>query len=51
MRLGDDEIVDLEVMVVFGIGDRRFQALLNVDRDTLARELQIGERRRDGPST
>ena len=25
--LGDDEIVDVEVVIVFGVGDRRFQAL------------------------
>src|SRR4051794_30251094 len=46
MRFGDDEIVDLEVMVVLGVGDRRFQTLLDVDRDPLARELQVGKRRR-----
>jgi hypothetical protein len=40
MRLGDDQIVDVEVVVVLGVGDRRFQALLDVDRDPLARELQ-----------
>jgi hypothetical protein len=43
--LGDDQIVDVEVVVVLGVGDRRFQALLDVDRDPLARELQVGERR------
>src|SRR6202042_1184980 len=46
MSLGDDQIVDIEIMVVFGIRDRRFQALLDVDRDPLARKLQIGECRR-----
>ena len=46
MGLGDDQVVDIEVMVVLGIGDRRLQALLDVDRDPLARELQVGERRR-----
>src|SRR6202051_4845616 len=50
MRLGDDQIVDIEIMVVFGIGYRRFQALLDVDRDPLARKLQIGERRRSLPA-
>src|SRR5690606_16278953 len=44
MRLGDDEIVDIEVVIVLGIGNRRFQALLHVDGDALARELQISER-------
>ena len=46
MGLGDDQIVDLEVVVVLGVRDRRFQALLDVDRDPLALELQVGERRR-----
>src|SRR6201988_2285742 len=46
MGLGNDEIVDIEVMVIFGVGDRRLQALLDVDRDPLARELQVGERGR-----
>src|SRR3984893_14099395 len=50
MRLGDDQIVDIEVVVVLGVGDRRFQALLDVDRDPLARELQIGERGRSLPA-
>ena len=47
MGLGDDEIVDLEVVVVLGVRDRRFQALLDVDRDPLARKLQVGERSRE----
>src|SRR5262245_56305264 len=42
MRLGDDEIVDVEIVIVLGIGDRRFQALAHVARDPLARELEIG---------
>src|SRR6202166_336070 len=50
MRLGDDQIVDIEVVIVLGVGDRRFQALLDVDRDPLARELQIGERGRSFPA-
>ena len=47
MRLGDDEIVDVEIVIVLGIGDRRFQALPDVLGDALARKLQIGERSRD----
>src|SRR6266481_4043653 len=43
MGLGDDQIVDIEVVVVLGIGDRRLQALLDVDRDPLARKLQVGK--------
>src|SRR6266542_3048863 len=50
MGLGDDEIVDFEVMVVFGIRNRRFQALLDVDRDPLAREVKVGERSRSLPA-
>ena len=36
MRLGDDEIVDVEIMIVLGVGDRRFQALAHVSGDALA---------------
>src|SRR5579863_7834502 len=50
MRLGDNQIVDIEIVIVLGIGDRRFQALLDVDRDPLARKLQIGERSRSLPA-
>ena len=46
MRLRDHELVDIEIVVVLGIGDRRLQALLDVDRDPLARELQVGKRGR-----
>src|SRR4029077_21050676 len=46
MRLGDDEIVDVEIVIVLGVGDRRFQALANVARDALAREFEIGQRGR-----
>src|SRR6185437_3443002 len=42
----NNEIIDVEIMIVFGIGNRRFQALLDVDRDPLARKLQVGERGR-----
>src|SRR5216683_1097624 len=50
MGLGHDQIVDLEVMVVFGVGDRGLQALLDVDSDPLARKLQIGKGRRSLPA-
>src|SRR5262249_8776875 len=46
MCLGDDEVVDVEVVIVFGVGDRRLQALAHILGDALARELQVGERRR-----
>ena len=47
MRLGDDQIVDVEVVVVLRIRDRRLQALAHVLGDALAREFEIGERGRD----
>src|SRR5712672_1612632 len=50
MRLGDDQIVDIEIVIVLGVGDRGLQTLLDVDRDPLARELQIGERGRSFPA-
>src|SRR5262249_18354419 len=46
MGLDDHEIVDVEIMVVLRIGDRRLQALAHVTRDPLAREFEIGERHR-----
>src|SRR6202043_1585930 len=50
MRFRDDQIVDIEIMIVLGVGNRRFQALLDVDRDPLARKLQVGERSRSLPA-
>src|SRR5450432_627224 len=50
MRLSHDQLVDVEVVIVLGVGDRRFQALLDVDRDPLARKLQVGERSRCLPA-
>src|SRR5262249_8383572 len=47
MRLGDDEIVDVEIVVVLSIRDRRFQALAHVPGDALARKLKVGERARN----
>jgi hypothetical protein len=47
MRLGNDQIVDVEFVIVFRVRDRRLQALANVLRDALARKFQIGERGRD----
>src|SRR5262245_35727751 len=46
MRLGDDQIVDVEIVIVLGIGDRRLQTLAHIARDPLARELEISKRRR-----
>src|SRR4029079_12392041 len=47
MRLGDDEIVDVEIVIVLGVSDRRFQALAHVLGDTLARKLKVSERARN----
>jgi len=49
MGFGNDEIVDLEVMLFSAFAIADFQALLDIDRDPLARELQVGERRRRLP--
>ncbi len=46
MRLGNDEIVDVEVVIVLRIGDRRFQTLAHVAGDAFARKFEIGERGR-----
>src|SRR5947209_12789530 len=45
-RLLDIELVDIELVVVLGIGDRRLQHLLDVMRDASARKGQLGERLR-----
>ena len=37
---GDDELVDVEAVVVLGVGDRRHHALAHVLRDALPRELR-----------
>ena len=42
-----DEFVDVEFVIVFGVGDRRLQALAHVAGDTLAREFKIGQCGRD----
>ena len=47
MGLGDDEVVDVEVVIVLCVGNRRFQALADILGDSLARKLEIGERARD----
>jgi len=40
----DDQFVNIQVMVVLCIGDRRLQTFLYVDCDTLLREGQIVQR-------
>ena len=47
MGLGDDEIVDIEIVVVFRVGDGALERLADVEGDALARELEIGQRRLD----
>src|SRR5262245_48203194 len=42
----DDEGVDVEVMIIFRVGDSRLQRLADRARDTLAGEFQVGERSR-----
>src|SRR5690606_20758285 len=41
---GDDQRIDVEVMVIFGIGDCRLEGLLHRAGDTLARELKLCKR-------
>src|SRR6185437_7337877 len=45
-RLLDEQPVDVELMIVLGIGDRRLQHLLHVLCDAARREGQLGERAR-----
>ena len=42
-RLGDDEIVDVERMIVFRVGDGALQRLLHRSSNTLAGEFEIRE--------
>ena len=41
--LGDDQAVDVEIVVVLSVGDCRFQRLLDGAGDALAREFQFGQ--------
>ena len=45
--LGHHQLVDVEAVVVLGVGDRRHHALADVLGDALARELEVGQRRVD----
>src|SRR5215472_746540 len=47
VRLGDHEIVDIEIVVVLRVRNRRFQTLANILGDPLLREFEIRERHRD----
>ncbi len=40
---GDDQLIDVEVMVVLGVCDCRFQGLLDRAGDALAGEFEISE--------
>src|SRR4029453_7263418 len=40
-RLGDDQAIDVEIVVVLGVGDGRVQRLLDVQRDALLREGEL----------
>ena len=44
ISLGDHQLVDVEIMVVLGIGDRRFERLLDRAGDAPAREGELGQR-------
>jgi hypothetical protein len=46
VSLRDNELIDIEIVIVFGIGDCRFQALANIARHALAREFQVRQRNR-----
>src|SRR5579883_2731841 len=41
--LSNDKIVDIEIVVVLGIGDCALERLLHVKGDALAREFKVGE--------
>src|SRR5438132_5700544 len=43
-RLLDVEAIDIELVIVLGVGDRRLQYLLDVLRDAAPRKGQFGER-------
>ena len=43
ISLGDDQRIDVEIMVVLGVGDGAFQRLLDRLGDPLAREGQVRE--------
>src|SRR5690242_9192794 len=43
-RLLDVELVDVELVVVLGVGDRRLQHLLDVLGDAARREAELGQR-------
>ena len=42
---GHHQVVDIQAVVVLGIGDSALESLAHLDRASFARELQVGERR------
>src|SRR5450631_888619 len=44
---GDDKVVDIEIVVVLGIGNRALQGLFHIKCASLARKFEIGKRRLD----
>ena len=42
--LGNDQLVDVEAVVVLGIGDRAHHALAHIAGDALLAELELGHR-------
>src|ERR1700720_2542859 len=40
---GDDQIVDIEIVVILGVGDRALEGLLDIEGAPLAGKLEIGE--------
>ena len=41
---GDDQLVDVEAVIVLGVGDGALEHLAHVAGDALAREREFGER-------
>jgi hypothetical protein len=44
ISLGNNQLVDIEIVVVLGVCDRRFKRLLDGRGDALARKLKLGQR-------
>src|SRR5437763_16525427 len=47
MSLRHDQIVDIKIVIVLGIGNRRLQTLANISGDALAGKLKISKRARN----
>jgi hypothetical protein len=44
ISLGNNQRIDIEIVVVLGVCDRRFKRLLDGRGDALARKLKLGQR-------